>query len=434
MPEHSGPIYEVRLFVDRDVATDCDQWLEEHVRDSLRVANVADCNVFSVSTDDPDRVGRAVQHLLTVDGEADEFLDSFAAQIETTIASQFGDKVDFQSRVLRQDIAYDVPSGESPDCLNCGTHLRGQYCGNCGQRSRSRLIKLRELISEAFGDLFEIDSRLWQTIVPLVIRPGRLTYDYLQGRRARFMPPFRMYLVLSLIFFVVAFFNPREELGFFYKIPSEQETAAAAADENEDEDGITITFDDGEGEDSDDDCDIEADGIEDLHPFITRRLTVERLEQVCEQIQADEGKSLTEKVTNNVPTALIVLLPLMALVLKALYPLSRRYYVEHLLFFVHLHAFLFLLFTLQVLFTRFVAAIAAPEAPEEASTLVEAASTLVIVASSVYVPIYLFVAMRRVYAQSRFVTFLKFIALFIAYIIGFSTIMALTFAMAAFSI
>jgi hypothetical protein len=429
MPEHSGPIYEVRLFVDRDVANDCDQWLEEHVRDSLRVANVADCNVFSVSTDDPDRVGRAVQHLLTVDGEADEFLDSFAAQIETKIASQFGDKVDFQSRVLRQDIAYDVPSGESPDCLNCGTHLRGQYCGNCGQRSRSRLIKLRELISEAFGDLFEIDSRLWQTIVPLVIRPGRLTYDYLQGRRARFMPPFRMYLVLSLIFFVVVFFNPREELGFFYKIPSQQETAAAIADE--DEDGLTITFDDGEGEDPDDACDIEADGIEDLHPFITQRLTVERLEQVCEQIRADEGKSLAEKVTNNVPTALIVLLPLMALVLKALYPLSRRYYVEHLLFFVHLHAFLFLLFTLQVLFTRFVAAIAAPEA---ASTPVEVASMLVIVASSVYVPIYLFVAMRRVYAQSRFVTFLKFIALFVAYVIGFSTIMALTFAMAAFSI
>ena len=422
MPEHSGPIYEVRLFVDRDVATDCDQWLEEHVRDSLGVANIADCNVFSVSTDDPDRVGRAVQHLLTVDGEADEFLDSFAAQIETKIASQFGDKVDFQDRVLRQDIAHDVPSGESPDCLNCGTHLRGQYCGNCGQRSRSRLIKLRELISEAFGDLFEIDSRLWQTIVPLVIRPGRLTYDYLQGRRARFMPPFRMYLVLSLIFFVVAFFNPREELGFFYEIPSEQETAAAIADE--DEDGITITFDDDEGEDPDDDCNIEADGIEDLHPFITRRLTVERLEQVCEQIRADEGKSLAEKVTNNVPTALIVLLPLIALVLKALYPLSRRYYVEHLLFFVHLHSFLFLLFTLQVLFTRFATALAAPEA----------ASTLVIVASSVYVPIYLFVAMRRVYEQSRFVTFLKFIALFIAYVIGFSTIMALTFAMAAFSI
>lgn len=427
MPELSGLIYEVRLFVDREVAADCDQWLEVHVRDSLLIAGILDCNVFSVSTDDPERVGRAIQHEIEADEETNEFIDSFAAQIETKIASQFGDRVDFQDRVMRQDIAHDVPSGESPDCLNCGTQLRGQYCGNCGQRSRSRLIKLRELISEAFGDLFELDSRLWQTVVPLVIRPGRLTYDYLQGRRARFMPPFRMYLVLSLIFFVVAFFNPREELSLLFEIPTEQETAAEADDRA----GLTITIDgdenDGEGEDNDendDNCDIEADGIEDLHPFIKRRLTIERLQQVCEQIVADEGKSLADKVIGNIPTALIVLLPLMALVLKILYPLSRRYYVEHLLFLVHLHSFLFLLATLQVLLTRLVAALALPEV----------ATTLGWIASAVYVPIYLFVAMRRVYAQSRFVTFLKFIALFIAYIAGLSTIMAVTFALAAFSI
>ena len=48
--------------------------------------------------------------------------------------------------------------------------------------------------------------------------------------------------------------------------------------------------------------------------------------------------------------ALIVLLPLMALVFKGLYPLSRRYFVEHLLFFVHFHAFFFLILTLQILF------------------------------------------------------------------------------------
>ena len=396
------------------------------MRDSLRVANVADCNVFSVSPDVPDRVGRAVQHQLTVDGETDEFLDSFAAQIETKIASQFGDKVDFQSRVLRQDITYDVPSGESPDCLNCGTHLSGQYCDSCGQRSRSRQIKLWELVSDAFGDLFELDSRLWQTLVPLIVRPGRLTYDYLQGRRARFMPPFRMYLVLSLIFFVVVFFDPHEELGLLFEVPTEQALTADTEDEDEDEDedSIIVAFNDNEGEEIDDDCEVDTSDVEDLPDFLARRFTPERVRQVCEQMIADKGKSVFEKVISNIPTALIVLLPLMALVLKVLYPLSRRYYVEHLLFFVHLHAFLFLLFTLQVLFTRLAAALAIPEL----------ATTLVIVATSIYVPIYLFVAMRRVYGQGRFVTFLKFIGLFIAYIAGVSTIMAITFALAAFSI
>jgi hypothetical protein len=424
MPERSGPIYEVRLFVDRDVAADCDQWLEEHVRESLRVANIADCNTFSVSSDDPDRVARVCQHELKSGDDVDEFLDTFAAQIETTIASQFGDRIEFKDRVLREDETRDIPSDESPNCLNCGTHLRGQYCGSCGQRSRSRLIKLWQLISEAFGDLFELDSRLWQTIVPLVIRPGRLTHDYLQGRRARYMPPFRMYLVLSLIFFVVAFFNPREELSLFFEAPVEQEVAADADEEEEEEHGVIVAFNDNGENEVEDDCEVEADDVEGMPAFLARRLTPERVRQVCEQIVADEGKTLLEKVTNNVPTALIVLLPLMALVLKALYPLSRRYYVEHLLFFVHLHAFFFLLFTLQILFVRLTAALAVPEL----------VTTLVIVASSIYIPVYLFVAMRRVYAQGRFVTFVKYIALTAAYIVGFSTIMALTFALAAFSI
>ena len=114
----------------------------------------------------------------------------------------------------------------------------------------------------------------------------------------------------------------------------------------------------------------------------------------------------------------------MALVLKALYPLSRRYYVEHLLFFVHLHAFLFLLITLQILFYRLAGMVALPETP----------TVLAIVATSFYAPVYLFVAMRRVYGQGRFVTFLKYIVLTLAYIAGFSTIIAITFALAAFSI
>jgi hypothetical protein len=84
------------------------------------------------------------------------------------------------------------------------------------QRARSRLISIWELVRDAFGDLFELDSRLWKTLVPLMISPGKLTHDYLQGRRARYMPPFRMYLVLSLLFFLVAFFDPRETFGLFY--------------------------------------------------------------------------------------------------------------------------------------------------------------------------------------------------------------------------
>ena len=77
------------------------------------------------------------------------------------------------------------------------------------------------------------------------------------------------------------------------------------------------------------------------------------MEEICERVGADEGKTLGNLVLDNIPIALIVLMPVMALVLKALYPLSRRYFVEHLLFFVHFHSFFFLILTLLVLFARF---------------------------------------------------------------------------------
>lgn len=422
MPEASGPIYEVRLFVEREAVAECDVWLEEHVREALRAATIADCYVFSASSDAAGRAGRVCQYVLTDDDALDDFLGTFSAQIEKELSDRFPETVDYTDRVLREDLSPDIPLSEARNCLNCGTNLRGQYCGHCGQRSRNRLISLWELVSDAFGDLFELDSRLWRTLVPLVIRPGQLTHDYLQGKRARFMPPFRMYLVLSLIFFVVAFFNPREELSLFFEPPTPEEIAEAAKED--DEQSVIVAFNDNEGEEIEDDCDISSDDVDGMSGFLARRLTPERIRQVCEQIIADKGETVLEKVTNNVPTALIVLLPLMAFVLKVLYPLSRRYYVEHLLFFVHLHAFLFLLISAQILFVRFAGTIALPDV----------VTALTMVTSSLYAPVYLFIAMRRVYAQGRFVTFLKFIALTIAYIIGFSTIMALTFALAAFSI
>jgi len=118
------------------------------------------------------------------------------------------------------------------------------------------------------------------------------------------------------------------------------------------------------------------------------------------------------------------LLPLMAFVLKALYPLSKRYYVEHLLFFVHFHSFFFLMLTLQILMIRVGFAVGMPEA----------IPIVIVVVLSFYVAAYLFVSMRRVYGQGRIITFLKYIALLIAYTFGFMMTMLAALAIAAFSI
>ena len=111
----------------------------------------------------------------------------------------------------------------------------------------------------------------------------------------------------------------------------------------------------------------------------------------------------------------------MALVLKGLYPLSRRYFVEHLLFFVHFHAFFFLILTLEILFSRLSTLIRIPEP----------ISVLIIVAASFYIPVYLYKAMRHVYGQGHIMTIMKYMVMSVAYSIGamFTMMGALLFAL-----
>ncbi len=450
MAARSGPIYESRVFIEPESINDFGAWLEQQLSNARETAGVVDAVAFDIDPDARGRPGRAGQFTLEDDEALERFVDGLATEMEAAALERFGEAISWQERILREDAFRELPAGEMPECLNCGAHLRGQYCGNCGQRARSRLISLWELVRDAFGDLFELDSRLWRTLVPLVIRPGRLTSDYLQGRRARYMPPFRMYLVLSLLFFLVAFFEPRETFSIFYEPQTleeaddeERREAAEVADQVRRDlakEGIIV----GVPADADETVESDADGLDirinekgtaeadcqfdderfDGPAWLKRRLTPERLTHICEQIKKDNGRQFLSNLYDNIPIALIVLLPIMAFVLKALYPLSRRYYVEHLLFFVHFHAFMFLILTLQILIGRVNAAMPTPEA----------IGILLIVAASFYVPVYLFVAMRRVYGQGRLLTGLKYIVLTVSYLAGFTVTMIGAVTMAAFSV
>jgi hypothetical protein len=302
-------------------------------------------------------------------------------------------------------------SSDNPDCLNCGTPLRGQYCANCGQRSRTRLISLWQLLKEAFGDLFELDSRLWRTLGPLLSKPGLLTKDYLLGRRARYMPPFRTYLVLSVVFFVVAFFSPSEELSLLLipeqapvveEITATSESPAAIPDAANDQEFTVKTV-------GSENCEgLETEDWSAVPEWLAKRMTPGRVKRLCERISFDEGKTFQGLLLDNIPVALIFLMPLMALMMKVLYPLSRRYFVEHLLFFVHFHAFFFLILILQILFTRIMTLLPLPGV----------VTILAVVATSFYIPVYLYLAMRRVYGQRHRYTVIKYVALFITYLIG----------------
>ena len=76
------------------------------------------------------------------------------------------------------------------------------YCANCGQHALDD-GSFRSFAEQFLGDYFTFDSKIIRSVVPLLIRPGWLTTEYLIGRRARYIPPLRMFIFLSVIFFVV---------------------------------------------------------------------------------------------------------------------------------------------------------------------------------------------------------------------------------------
>lgn len=89
------------------------------------------------------------------------------------------------------------------ECQNCQTRLDGAYCGNCGQRNVDLERPIWALVADVVKETFEIDSRAWLTIKTLFFHPGKLTSDFLAGRRRTYTSPLRLYLVVSLSFFVV---------------------------------------------------------------------------------------------------------------------------------------------------------------------------------------------------------------------------------------
>ena len=89
-------------------------------------------------------------------------------------------------------------------CLNCGATLTGAFCSACGQRAIPAYPTVREMAGDAWQELSGYDGRIARSFRTLLRRPGALTVDVLEGRRASYVSPVRLYLVASVIYFIVA--------------------------------------------------------------------------------------------------------------------------------------------------------------------------------------------------------------------------------------
>ncbi|MEJ2128404.1 MAG: DUF3667 domain-containing protein [Woeseiaceae bacterium] len=88
-------------------------------------------------------------------------------------------------------------------CKNCDTGLEGQFCPACGQKDIDLGRPFFDLFSEAIREAIDLDGRAWRTLKTLFLAPGRLTGEFLAGKRQTYTSPLRLYLFISVSFFVL---------------------------------------------------------------------------------------------------------------------------------------------------------------------------------------------------------------------------------------
>ena len=97
-----------------------------------------------------------------------------------------------------------TPEKSQKKCFNCGTPVNGVFCHNCGQRVRDNLDRsLGRLLGEFFGNVFFLDNRFLLSLWYLVRYPSRMTVEFLEGKRKKFISPVTLFLFLNLIYFIV---------------------------------------------------------------------------------------------------------------------------------------------------------------------------------------------------------------------------------------
>lgn len=120
-----------------------------------------------------------------------------------------------EKSITNQD-TQSLPQDEFKICENCHANVQGMYCSQCGQSVESTLRYFWSVILHLLEDILSFDSRANRTLFPLLFRPAFLTNEYIAGRRVHYVPPLRLYLFISIIFFLsLNFFAIDENISGF---------------------------------------------------------------------------------------------------------------------------------------------------------------------------------------------------------------------------
>lgn len=274
-------------------------------------------------------------------------------------------------------------------CHNCGSRAHGHFCTDCGQETRLHVASAREFVHEFVGHYIALEGKLWRTLALLLLRPGRLTAEYIAGRRVRYVQPLRIYLTFSILFFALLKYANVDVVKYDPPTP-----AQAAAKPAKAIDRLDLVVEEDQAL---------RDTIAKVNPeWVVKAASFFNLPG------EDRARILKRAFFEYMPYAMFGMMPLFALYLKLLYLGSGRRYGEHLLFALHTNAFAFILFGVLLML------------PESLPAFL---ATLWLVA---YLPL----AMRRVYGGGRLATAARWLLLMVVHLATMLAVIAATMSFA----
>ena len=346
------------------------------------------------------------------------------------------------------------------DCLNCGHIVEEHFCPHCGQENIVVKEDAMHMVAHAIADYFHFENKFFGTLKPLLLKPGELTKQYVAGKRVSFIHPIRLYIFVSIVFFLftlggkikegkkekvvettqlskkqqdsVALATVEENLKY---IPggnklrdsilneAREEIAKDTVENTKKNKGVSkLKF----GRESWSSLDSTVLAYENKQAALPKKdrdgfvkhYVVKRFIEI-NQYENPQQK-FVEGLLHNVPKMMFLLLPLFALILKLVYINKDKYYYEHLIYSFHVHSALFL----AVLFTM---------ALQWVFKLFFPINGILATACFFYMVWYIYRSLRTFYGSSRWVTILKIFFLNFCYITVFTicllVIMLVSFAM-----
>ncbi|WP_299390811.1 DUF3667 domain-containing protein [uncultured Gelidibacter sp.] len=315
------------------------------------------------------------------------------------------------------------------ECKNCLQRFKSHYpyCPYCGQKSGHQLT-LGVLFNNTLSNYFSVDARFFKSFIPLMIKPGYLAEQFVQGRRLLYLHPAQMYLFISIVFFFLFSFISRNQVEYidseikkdiershrykdsinksveanknFTLMSDDSLTALTQAPKTDSiiqpkkkksSGGFFDSFNEMEIDSmlragTSDEVIYRKMGMTADDGFITKRA----YKQALKFFKSKSGGSILNAFTDSIPLAMFILLPIFALILKVFYYKKGRF-AHHLVFSFYFFAFIFAMLTLIV-----IANLIWADFPGGIVTLM-----------MLSIFIYLIIGVKRFYNQGWFLSFVK---------------------------